>query len=271
MPTLAELQNQRNQFFKQKGEQQQGQIAGETQGNVEALQRRFTSMGGAGTGAALAAEQKARDAGLSQQRAASSDLAGQQLQLGESDIARQFQSEQTQQGQGFAAEQARLAREAQTGESALGRQFAAEQARLGIEAQTGESARGRTFTGEQAELQRKASLGDAEAARQLQERLAGKDIEFKRELAKTEQGNKMQEMDLAYQQFLIDKDTTAFNKRLAAIAAGVPIETVATPSKQMTPNSLSSADEATNTLINTKKDEEAAVKQALANLPKFRR
>lgn len=187
MATLADLQGQRQQFFKQKGEQQQGQIQGETQGNVEALQRRFTSMGAANTGASIAAEQKARDAGLAQQRQATTDLAGQQLQAGEGDIARQ----------------------AQTEESALGRAFAGQQAQLG-----------QTFQGEQARLGREASLGEAGAARAFQEKMANQDIGFKRELAGTEQGNKIREMDLAQQQFQLDKDTTAFNQRMAEIEAG---------------------------------------------------
>lgn len=259
MATLADLQSQRQKFFKQKSQQAQGQIAGQTQGDVEALQRRFTSMGGANTGAALSAEQKARETGLAQQRQAQADIAGQELQVGEADLARAAQSEEAAKGREFAGqqarlgeqftgEQARLGREAQIGESALGRQFAAEQARLGIEAQRGESeasrgfageqarlAReaalgesqaGRQFTAEQADLARRAQLGESEAARELQRSLAQQDIGFKRELAATEQGNKLKEMDLAYQQFLIDKDTTAFNKRLSAIQAGIDPNTV---------------------------------------------
>lgn len=165
MPTLADLQNQRNQYFKQRGEQAQGQIGAQTQGNVSALQRRFTSMGAANTGAALAAEQKARDEGLAQQRQAQTDIAGQQLQAGEGDIGRAFQSEE---------------------------------ARLGREAQ----------------------LGEAEKARQFQRSMAEQDIGFKQKLADVEQQNKLKEMDLAYQQFQLDKDTTEFNKRMAELNTG---------------------------------------------------
>ena len=176
MPTLADLQGQRQQYFKQRGEQAQGQIQGETEGNVGALQRRFTSMGAGNTGAALAAEQTARDHGLAQQRQAMTDIGGQQLQAGEGDIGRAFQSEQTQQAQGFAAEQARLGRDAQ--------------------------------------------LGEAEKGRGFQRELSDKDIAFKTKLADTEQGNKLRDMDLAYQQFQLDKDTTAFNQRMAELSGG---------------------------------------------------
>lgn len=184
MATLADLQAQRAKFFQQKGEQAQGQIRGQTQENVGALQRRFTSMGAGNTGAALAAEEKARQTGLEQERQAMGDISGQQLQAGEQDIGRQFQSEE-----------ARMAREAQ--------------------------------------------LGEAEKARQFQRGMAEQDIGFKRELAGQEQQNKMREMDMAYQQFLIDKDTTAFNKRLSALQAGIsldetgmPLETLETKKKR---------------------------------------
>ena len=119
MATLGDLKAQQQQFFKQKGEQQQGQIEGQTQGNVAALQRRFTSMGGANTGAAIAAEQEVRNQGLAQQRQSATDLTGQQLQAGEGDIGRQFAAQQTQLGFG----EAEKARQAQLGESEKARQF----------------------------------------------------------------------------------------------------------------------------------------------------
>ena len=206
MATLGELQAQRQQFFKQKGEQQTGQIAGQTQGNVEALQRRFTSMGAANTGAAIGAEQQVRDQGLAQQRQASTDLAGQQLQSNEGDIARQFGSEESQR-----------AREGGMAESALGRKFAGEQAALAQQGGAAEALKAREFAGQQAA----AGFGEAEKARQFQGGLAGQDIAFKRELAGTEQTNKLAEIDLAKQQFALDKDTTAFNQRLASIESGL--------------------------------------------------
>ncbi|MEZ0392070.1 MAG: hypothetical protein ACAH59_07650 [Pseudobdellovibrionaceae bacterium] len=53
----------------------------------------------------------------------------------------------------------------------------------------------------------------------LSRELADKDINFKKGLADTEQGNKLKELDLAERQFLLDKDTTEFNKRMAEIEA----------------------------------------------------
>lgn len=176
MATLADLQEQRNKFFKQKTEQAQGQIRGQTNENVGALQRRFTSMGAGGTGAAIAAEQKARASGLEQERQALGDIAGQQLQMGEQDIGRQFQSEEAERGRGFQSQEALLARQAQ--------------------------------------------LGEAEKARKFQQGMAERDIGARRELFDIENKNKIRELDLALQQFDLDKDTIAFNKRMAEIQAG---------------------------------------------------
>jgi len=173
MATLADLQAQRNKFFQQRGEQAQGQIRGQTQSNVGALQRRFTSMGAGNTGAALAAEQKARESGLEQERQALGDISGQQLQAGEQDFARQFQQEEAERGRGFQSTEARLARDAQ--------------------------------------------LSEAEKARQFQSGMADKDISSKKYFFDTENANKMRELDMAYEQFLLDKDISEFNKKMALI------------------------------------------------------
>jgi hypothetical protein len=62
---------------------------------------------------------------------------------------------------------------------------------------------------------------EGETARAFQAGLADKDFSFKQRLADIEQGNKLKELDLAERQFLLDKDTTEFNKRMAeAEAAG---------------------------------------------------
>jgi hypothetical protein len=163
-------------FFNKKGEQAQGQIRGQTNENVGALQRRFTSMGAGNTGAAIAAESKAREAGLEQERQALGDIAGQQLQAGEADFGRQFQAEEAGRGREFQAAEARMARDAQ--------------------------------------------LSEAEKARQFQAGMADKDIASKKYFFDTENANKMRELDMAYEQFLLDKDTTAFNRALAEHQAG---------------------------------------------------
>jgi hypothetical protein len=67
-----------------------------------------------------------------------------------------------------------------------------------------------------------ANMADAEAqkARDFQAQQADKDAALKREMFDTENKNKLSELDLARQQFLLDKDTTAFNRALAEAEAG---------------------------------------------------
>lgn len=60
---------------------------------------------------------------------------------------------------------------------------------------------------------------EPEAQRQFQAGLADKDQAFKQRLFDVEQGNKLQEIDLAKKQFELDRDTTEFNKRMAEIEA----------------------------------------------------
>ena len=61
--------------------------------------------------------------------------------------------------------------------------------------------------------------GEADHGRDFQlgmaREMSDKDLAFKQRLSDTEQGNKLQEMDLAKQQFELDKETTAFNKQMA--------------------------------------------------------
>lgn len=78
-----------------------------------------------------------------------------------------------------------------------------------MELQAGEQDAGRSF-----------QMNEANTARQFQSGMADKDMAFKQRLADTDQSNKLVELDLAKQQFALDKDTTAFNQRMAEIEAG---------------------------------------------------
>lgn len=64
------------------------------------------------------------------------------------------------------------------------------------------------------------NLRSQEQNAELQQALAGRDELFKRELAGTDQANKLAQLDMAMKQFEIDKDTTAFNRRMAEIEYG---------------------------------------------------
>jgi hypothetical protein len=60
-------------------------------------------------------------------------------------------------------------------------------------------------------------LAGQEMQGDMQEALADKDMSFKQGMFDVEQGNKLQELDLAKKQFLLDKDTTEFNRRMAEL------------------------------------------------------
>jgi hypothetical protein len=61
---------------------------------------------------------------------------------------------------------------------------------------------------------------EADTGRAFQERLSDKDAALKSKFFDVENKNKLSELDLARQQFALDKDTTEFNKRLALMEAG---------------------------------------------------
>lgn len=148
------IKQMRNQFFQGRRSEVSQNAQNTQQQGEDALQRRFASMGASGSGAQIAAMQKNRDAAADSQRKGLQDVNSQELQVGEGDAAKAFQSD------------------------------------------------------------------EANTARQFQGSMADKDIAFKRELAATDQGNKLKEMDMAQQQFDLDKDTTGFNQRMAAAEAG---------------------------------------------------
>lgn len=148
------LKKMRDQFMQQKRTEAIGGANAQTQAGADAVQRRFASMGASGSGAQVAAMQKNQEAGLDAQRKAQADVGQMELQAGEADFGRSFQS------------------------------------------------------------------NEARTARDFQGGMADKDMAFKQKLADTDQGNKLKEMDLAERQFALDKDTTAFNQRMAEIEAG---------------------------------------------------
>lgn len=123
MATLQDLQNQRQNFFKQQRALASGAEDANLQKNREALQRRFTSMGAANTGAALKADQDAINQSALNRQQALAGIGAQELQAGEGDIGRQFQAEQGDVGRKFQSQQEDLARQFQAGQGDVGRKF----------------------------------------------------------------------------------------------------------------------------------------------------
>lgn len=117
MANLNDLYSERNKFFQQKKQEALGQVGAQNQEQQDALQRRFTAMGAANTGAAIAAGQKQSEAAAAQKRQVEGDIRGQELQLKEGDIGRQFQSEEALKGREFAGRESQLGREFSKGMS----------------------------------------------------------------------------------------------------------------------------------------------------------
>lgn len=297
MATLDDFAKQKADYFKQKRQEQLGQVNAAAQEQQDVIQRRFAALGAQGSGAQFGIQQKSAEQAAAQRRNVEQDILGQQIAAAEPDLARRFAAEQAQLGrefgtqerlgsekfqtgqltqqQQFAAEQAGLGRQFQTqervgsqqfaGEQAgLGRQFtaaereaqqafAAEQAKLGREFTTaerlaqqvygsdeagkarqfqagqqqaqnlfasGEAALGRQFSAEERAAQNKFLAGESAASRDLQSRLAADDLALKKSIADLQNANTKEELDLAKRQFLIDKDTTDFNKYVSLVTMG---------------------------------------------------
>jgi hypothetical protein len=136
----------------------QQQESTQSQMEQDALRRRFASMGSLGSGAAMKAEQKARDASAQRlmQGQGQLDVArlGEEQALEENQRSREFATAERLGGQTFAAEQAGLGRQFQTSERLGGQGFAAEQAGLGRQFATSERLGGQDFSAAQAGLNR---------------------------------------------------------------------------------------------------------------------
>lgn len=90
----------------------------------------------------------------------------------------------------------------------------------GQELQAGEGDIARQAAADENRAARGFQGTEAEKQRQFQGGLAGQDLAFKQSSFNTEQSNKLKELELAQQQFNLDKETTEFNKNLAAAEAG---------------------------------------------------
>lgn len=78
--TPEDLQKMRSQFFEARRGDLERQNRGQQQEVGDAISRRFTAMGQAGSGAAINAQIKAAEVGAANARAANNELAGQELQ-----------------------------------------------------------------------------------------------------------------------------------------------------------------------------------------------
>jgi len=171
------------------------------------------------------ATKKMRTQFFDQKRAEGAQAVNSQAQQGDDAIQRRFAAMGAQgSGAQIAAMQKNRDAAMDAGRKSLtdvaGQELQANEADVGRSFQSAEAGVGRQFQSSEADLARKFQSTESEAQRAFQGSLAEKDMALKQKLADTDQTNKLAELDLARQQFALDKDTTAFNQRMAEIEAG---------------------------------------------------
>ena len=106
-----DINQMRQEYFKQRRSDVNQQATAARQEGEDMLTRRFATMGGTGSGAAIAAMQKNREMANENLRKGNQDVAAQELQVQEGDMGREFQASETQK----AREDAQRARDFQGG------------------------------------------------------------------------------------------------------------------------------------------------------------
>ncbi len=120
---MADIQAMRNQFFQNKKADIDRNATARSQQESDVINRRMTSIGQAGSGAAIAAGVKAREGVEAQAQQARNDLSGQELQatVQEDQFGRQLA--EAQKGRDFQAGESKVGREFAAGQNLLGQQF----------------------------------------------------------------------------------------------------------------------------------------------------
>lgn len=255
MATLDDFAKQKADYFKQKRQEQLGQVNAAAQEQQDVIQRRFAALGAQGSGAQFGIQQKSAEQAAAQRRNVEQDILGQQIAAAEPDLARRFAAEQAQLGREFGTQERLGSEKFQTGQLTQQQQFAGEQAKLGREFSTSErlaqqqygsdeagkarqfqagqqqaqnlfasseAALGRQFSAEERASQNKFLAGESAASRDLQSRLAADDLALKKSLADMQNAKDQQTFELAKKQFDVDLETTNFNKIIALVMAGIP-------------------------------------------------
>lgn len=224
--------------------EQQANVA--KQGQQDALKRRFAAMGNVNSGSFVKANQMVNEKAQEQLQQANEGInaqeqgefrrrremaEGREFSATEAEKNRLFSRAERLGGQDFSGQQAALQRAFATQErlggqdfqgSLLGRQqdFARSEREAGQGFASGEREAQQKFAATQSELARKFQSEENLEARNLQRRMFDLDQQFKQAMADFEKTKFGKEMDFAYQQFLEDKSTTAFNRGMAEREAG---------------------------------------------------
>lgn len=178
MATLDDFAKQKADYFKQKRQEQLGQVNAAAQEQQDVIQRRFAALGAQGSGAQFGLQQKSAEQAAAQRRNVEQDILGQQIAAAEPDLARRFAAEQAQLGREFGTQERLGSEKFQTGQLSQQQQFAGEQAGLGRQFQTQERVGSQQFAGEQAKLGREFTAAERLAQQQYGSDEAGKARQF---------------------------------------------------------------------------------------------
>lgn len=127
---MADYSAARKQFFDSKRSDIERQAKGAQQMQEDAIQRRFSSLGASGSGAAIGAQIKGRESVEATKNQAFNELGGQELQANIEDERFKETLNEAQRGRDFQESQRKASEMFQSGESKVGREFAAAQAAL---------------------------------------------------------------------------------------------------------------------------------------------
>lgn len=178
MATLDDFAKQKADYFKQKRQEQLGQVNAAAQEQQDVIQRRFASLGAQGSGAQFGIQQKAAEQAAAQRRNVEQDVLGQEVQAMEPDLQRRFAAEQAQLGREYGTQERLGSEKFQTGQLTQQQQFAGEQAGLGRQFQTQERLGQQQFAGEQAKLGREFTTAERLAQQAYGSDEAGKARQF---------------------------------------------------------------------------------------------
>jgi len=158
-----------------------------------ALQRRLASLGNLKSGAAIKQEQligqKVGEAKANAIEGINVAEAGEQAQR-----ARELDQRQ------FVADQAKVGREFQSSEREASQGFGAEQAKIGREFAAGERVAGQEF-----------GAGQAKLGRDFQQSIQNQNMAFKDKVFTSDNQFKQKQLDMASEEFKLNKQVTAFN------------------------------------------------------------
>ena len=199
--------NEGARFERLRGQAKQ-EVTAQTEQQKDALARRFAALGRGSSGAAIKSQAQVEQSGQEalQKRFEGIQNVQEQEQLRKQEVeeGRQFSRGEREASQLFGSEQAKLGREFSSTEREKGQGFAAQQAELQRKFASGEALTQREFAALEAAKGRDFSTKERLSSQDF----AGMQAQLSRDLQSSQFGK---QMDLALEQFALDKRVTEYN------------------------------------------------------------